>query len=654
MTASSRPVTERPRIVNRTGEVALSILKRYGTLIFTLLLCLFFGVLSPYFLTTSNLMNVFRQATVVTVIALGLTFVLAAGGFDISIGAVAGFCNVLTAYLLQQGLPFWAAASIAVGAGLVLGTINGFTAVKLGINAFLATVSMMFIASGLDLALSKGGRVMVSGENLVLSRQIGVGRIGGVPILLLVLLVICALCYLVLNRTRFGRYFYAIGGSPRCAYVSGIPLTRYAWLTYSLCGMLAGLGGVLLTARLSSGVPLAGTDLLGNAINAAFIGMTFLTIGVPNVPGTLLGGVLLAILGNGFVLLNVPFYYQYVLWGLVVVLAVAFSGSGVAEAVVVVRSVGRSASAGLSRFVSRYGTVILMVLVALAFGIMRPAFFRFSNLMDIMRYATPVAIMAIGLTFVVGGGGFDISLGSVASLTSVLTAFALSQGHPLWLAVIEALLAGLVLGSFSGFLCGKVGINPFVATLATLLIAMGPQYMMSGGGLPVTINDQPVLNAIGKGRVGSVPVLVFVLIAVVVIAHVFLSHTKKGAHIRALGGSPAALHISGVSVTWTSAFTYVLSGFLAALAGILLAARLSSGQTKVAEPYLMDTIAAVFLGYAFFSQGKANVLGTLAGALFMGMITNGLTMVGVPLWGDYLFRGLLVFAAVALSGVGRK
>jgi len=316
--------------------------------------------------------------------------------------------------------------------------------------------------------------------------------------------------------------------------------------------------------------------------------------------------------------------------------------------------VGRKAGTGLSKFVSRYGTVLLMILVALAFGIMRPAFFRFSNLMDITRYATPVAVMAIGLTFVIGGGGFDISLGSVASLTSVLTAFALSQGHPIWLVIAEALVAGLALGAFSGFLSGKVGINPFVATLATLLIAIGPQYMMSGGGLPVTIHDQPVLNAIGKGRVGPVPVLVFVLVVVVVIAHIFLSRTKKGAHILALGGSPAALHVSGVSVARTSALTYVLSGLLAALAGVLLAARLSSGQTKVAEPYLMDTIAAVFLGYAFFSQGRANVLGTLAGALFMGMITNGLTMVGVPLWGDYLFRGLLVFAAVALSGVGRK
>lgn len=654
MTESTFQQTERPMHRHNAKQVVQSTLRRYGTLAFTLLLCLIFTVLSPYFLTTSNMMNIFRQATVYTVIALGLTFVLAGGGFDISIGAVAGFCNVLTAYLLQQGQPFWLAALVALGAGLLLGTINGFSVVKLGINAFLATVSMMFIACGLDLIFSKGMRVMVSRENLAIARTIGVGQIGPIPVMLAILLLLCGACYLLLNRTRHGRYIYALGGSPRCAYVSGIPLVRYAWLTYSLCGLLAGFGGVLSTARLSSGVPLAGTDLLGNSINAAFIGMTFLTIGVPNVPGTLIGGLLLAVLGNGFVLLNVPFFYQYMLWGIIVVAAVAFSGSGIAETVVVVRAVGRSIGTGLARFVSRYGTVLLMIAVALAFGVMRPAFLGLSNLLDIIRYATPVAVMAIGLTFVIGGGGFDISLGSVASMTSVLTAFALSQGHPVWLAIVEALVAGLFLGLFSGFLCGKLGINPFVATLATMLIAIGPQYLMSGGGLPVTIHDQPFLNAIGKGRIGSVPVLVFVLLAVVIVAHIFLSRTKTGTHILAMGSSPAALHVSGVSVTRTSILTYVLSGLLAALAGVLLAARLSSGQTKVAEPYLMDTIAAVFLGYAFFSQGRANVLGTLVGAVFMGMITNGLTMLGVPIWGDYLFRGLLVFIAVALSGIGRK
>ena len=353
-------------------------------------------------------------------------------------------------------------------------------------------------------------------------------------------------------------------------------------------------------------------------------------------------------------LLNVPFYYQYMIWGLVVVFAVAFSGSGLAQTVVVVKTSARMGASTLRKLISSYGTPLLMLLLALAIGSLRPAFFQFSNLMDILRYATPVAVMAIGLTFVIAGGGFDISVGSVASLASVLTAYALSLGHPLGLAIVEALVAGLILGSLSGFLCGKLGLNPFVATLATFLVAIGPQYIMSGGGLPIMIGSQPVLSSIGKGYVGPVPTLVLILLAVVIIAHLVFTRTKLGAHISALGGSPEALYVSGVSVPRTSAATYILSAALAALAGVILTARLDGGMTKVAEPYLMDTIAAVFLGFAFFSHGRANILGTLAGALFMGMITNGLTMLGVPFWGDYLFRGLLVFVAVALSGVRRK
>ena len=628
-----------------------SMLRQYGTLLSTIVLCVILGLLSPFFLTLPNFMNIFRQATVVTVIALGLTFVLAGGKFDISVGSLAGFSNVLTAYLMREGVPFGLAAFISVSTGAILGAINGFMVAKLGINTFLATGAMMFVASGLDILLSDGVRVMIPSEKLGLTRGIGVGSIGPVPTLLVILLIICAVCYIFLNRTRAGRYIYAIGGNPRCAHISGIPLVRYTWLTFVLSGILAALGGVLLTTRLSSGVPLAGLNLLGNVINAAYIGMTFITIGVPNVPGTLLGGVLLAILGNGFVLLNVPFYYQYMVWGVLVVLCVSFSGSGLAETLVVVQAAARSATTGLRRLISNYTTPILMVLLAVVLGILRPKFLEFSNFMDILRYSTPVAVMAVGLTFTIAGGGFDISIGSSASLVTVLVAYLLVNGQSLGVAIAAGLVAGSLLGWINGLLCGRLGLNPFVGTLAVLLGAAGPQYMMSNGGTPISVGSHPVLDFVGKGFVGPVPALVLVLLLVALIMQFLLSQTKLGTYISALGGSPKALYVSGVNVKRISIVTYVLSGLLCALAGILFTARLSAGLTKVAEPYLMDAIAAVFLGSTFFSQGRPNVLGTLAGAVFMGMTNNGLTMLGVPFWGDYLFRGLMVYVAVALSGM---
>jgi len=596
-------------------------------------------------------MNVFRQAAIVTVISLGLTIVLAVGKFDISVASLAGLSNVLTAYLLREGVSFGLVVPIVIGTGALLGTINGFMVAKLKINTFLATVAMMFVASGLDILLSDGVRVMVPSDRLVVTRMIGVGSLGPVPYLFIVLLVVCAVCYVFLNRTRYGRYIYAIGGNPRCSHISGIAVDRYTWLTFVLSGILASLGGLLLTTRLSSGVPLVGLSMLGNVINASYIGMTFNTPGIANVPGTLLGGILLAILSNGLDLLNVPFYYQYILWGVIIVLCVSFSGTGLSETVVIVQTAGRRAASALRRFVSLYGTPLLMVLLVVGLGIMRPAFLQFSNWMDILRYAAPVAIMAIGLTFTVAGGGFDISVGSMASLVTVLVAYLLAQGQPLAVAISAGLAAGLLMGLLNGLLCGRLGLNPFVGTLPVLLGAAGPQYIMSKGGTPISISRQPVLDFIGKGFIGPLPVLDLILVVVVLLMYFVFTQTRLGVYISALGGSPKALYVSGVNIKRTAVWTYVLSGLLCAVAGILLTARLSSGLTKVAEPYLMDAIAAVFLGSTFFARGRPHVLGTLVGAVFMGMITNGLTMLGVPFWGDYLFRGLMVYIAVALSGM---
>lgn len=629
-------------------------IRNYGTLLSTLLVCVIFSLLSPYFLTVTNIMNILRQGAVITVIALGLTVVIAGGNFDISVCSIAGLANVFTAYLMREGISFAIAAPVAIGAGAILGSINGFMVAKLRINTFLATVAMMFVASGFDILLSGGVRLMVPAEMLSLTRQIGVGSLGPIPNLLIILLAICFICYVLLNRTRYGRYIYAIGGNSRCAYISGIPIVRYTWLTFILSGILGAAGGVLLTTRLSSGVPLVGLSMLGPVINATYIGMTFIAIGTANIPGTLLGGILLAILGNGLALLNVPYYYQYMLWGLVIVVCVSFSGSGLSEALVVFQAKSRATARGLLLFVSTYATPLLMVLLAVVLGILRPTFLEFANLMDILRYATPVAMMAIGLTFTVAGGGFDISVGSMASLATVLLAFLLTKGQPLLVSIAAVLASGLLLGLINGLLCGRLGLNPFVGTLAVLLGAAGPQYIMSKGGTPISLSGQPVLDFIGKGFVGPFPVLVLILVAVALVMMFVFNQTRLGTYISALGGNPKALYISGVNIKNIATIMYVISGLMCAGAGILLTARLSSGLTKVAEPYLMDAIAAVFLGSTFFSRGRPHVLGALAGAVFMGMTSNGLTLLGVPFWGDYLFRGLMVYFAIALSGMRRR
>ncbi len=652
MTANSTQSSLKETVAKLISKGTLvPFIRNYGTLLSTLLVCVIFSILSPYFLTVTNIMNTLRQGAVITVISLGLTVVIAGGNFDISVCAIAGLANVLTAYLMRAGFSFVLAVSVVLAMGAILGSINGFMVARLKINTFLATVAMMFVADGFDILLSGGVRLMVPAKMLSFARQIGVGSLGPIPYLLIILLVICFIFYVLLNRTRYGRYIYAVGGNPRCAYISGIPISRYAWLTFILSGILGAAGGILLTTRLSSGVPLVDASILGSVINATFIGMTVVAIGRANIPGTLLGGFLLAVLGNGLELLNVPFYYQYMLWGVVVVMCVSFSGSGLSEAVIVFQAKSRAAAKGLLLFISTYATPLLMVLLAVMLGILRPTFLQFANLMDILRYATPVAIMAIGLTFTVAGGGFDISIGSITSLATVLLAYLLTKGQPLLVSIVAVLASGLLLGLINGLLCGRLGLNPFVGTLAVLLGAAGPQYIMSNGGTPISISGQPILDFIGKGFVGPFPVIVLILVAGALVMMLVFNNTRLGTYISALGGNPKALYISGVNIKNIATIMYVISGLMCAIAGVLLTARLSSGLTKVAEPYLMDSIAAVFLGSTFFSRGRPHVLGTLAGAVFMGMISNGLTLLGVPYWGTYLFRGLMVYFAVALSGM---
>lgn len=289
------------------------------------------------------------------------------------------------------------------------------------------------------------------------------------------------------------------------------------------------------------------------------------------------------------------------IWGAIIVVCVSFSGSGLSETVVVVESAARGAATGIRKFIGNYATPILMVLLAIVLGLLRPAFLDFSNFMGILRYSAPVAIMAIGLTFTVAGGGFDISVGSMTSLVTVLFAYSLIQDHALPVAVAVSLAGGLFLGSINGFLCGYLGLNPFVGTLAVLLGAAGPQYVMSRGGTPISVSGQPILDLIGKRFAGPVPVLVLIVLAVVLVTHLVFTRTKLGGYVSALGGSPQALFVSGINVKRVSATTYVVSGLLCVVAGMLLTARLSSGLTKIAEPYLMDAIAAVFLGSTFLN-----------------------------------------------------
>jgi len=311
----------------------------------------------------------------------------------------------------------------------------------------------------------------------------------------------------------------------------------------------------------------------------------------------------------------------------------------------------------LSNFISRYGTLTLMALVCIFLSISVPSFIQITNLFDILRQVAVVGIMACGLTFAVASGGFDLSIGSVAALTTVSTAWLLVDGVPIPLVVILVVLLGLSMGWLNGLFCARLGVVPWVGTLATMLIAVGPQFMLTQGGsqIPGGLGiEQPFMTFIGKGFIGPVPSAAIFMLLLAVACELILSQSRLGQHMQAVGGDSQAAETCGINTRRTLWVAYILCGVLAAASGFLMAARMGLGQVRIGEPYLMDSIAAVFLGSTILKEGQPHIAGTVLGAIFIGIMFNGLTLLHVPYWGFYLFRGLMVFTAVILSGFKRK
>lgn len=292
--------------------------QRFGLLISFLLLCLVLSLLSDRFLTTNNIINVLRQATINGVIAVGMTYVILTAGIDLSVGAVLALCTIVTADLLQQGIyvPLATVAGLALGAGL--GIVSGLAITQGSVPPFVATLGMMTIARGLALTYSEGRPITGLPESF---RFIGTGSIGPIPMPILIAGLTFLVGYIVLTRTPIGEYIYALGNNPVAARYAGVAIKRYTVFVYAVAGLLAALAGMILTARLNSAQPTAGLEFEFDAIAAVVVGGTSFAGGKGGLGGTLLGVLVIAVINNGLNLLNVSSFYQPVVTGVVIALA---------------------------------------------------------------------------------------------------------------------------------------------------------------------------------------------------------------------------------------------------------------------------------------------------------------------------------------------
>lgn len=317
----------------------LSHLSQYGIVIFLVLLCAFFSYRTGgIFASPENIANVSRQIAINTILAVGLTFVIITGGIDLSVGSVLALAGVISMTVLRDGfsvasvtiipqlpmllaIPLSAVVAAIIGGGL--GAFSGVVITAFRVAPFVATLAMMTIARGLAFVYTDGRPVSPLPSEV---RDFGAMDVPiyllKVPSLVLVALVIVAAGHLILSRTSFGRHVYAIGGNEEAARLSGVNVNRVKLKVYSLCGMLAGLSGMLLAARLASGDPKSGMMFELNAIAAVVLGGTSLMGGRGTVLGTLIGALVIGVLDNGLILLDVSAFYQMVAKGFVILLAV--------------------------------------------------------------------------------------------------------------------------------------------------------------------------------------------------------------------------------------------------------------------------------------------------------------------------------------------
>jgi ribose transport system permease protein len=315
----------------------------------------------------------------------------------------------------------------------------------------------------------------------------------------------------------------------------------------------------------------------------------------------------------------------------------------------------RKPGSDFTRFLSAYGTIVALILMIAVFTAAQPdTFATFSNFKNIFNDMAISAIIAAGLTVPLVGGDFDLSIGYVASFCGLLIVGLLSDNQwPIPLAILAVVGIGAFIGVVNGMIVSKIGVNAFIATLGTGTVVVGLNYAYSGG-IPLQLKHAFSFTDISIGRVWGVPHLIIVMAIVLALLWLLLNRTVQGQHIKAIGFSAENARRAGIAVDRSRIVAFAIAGACAAIAGVLMASNLGSGQVAAGDGFMLTSFAAAFLGSAALREGQFHILGTFIGVLTVAVGNNGLAMIGAPIFTQYLFSGSLLVVAVALGGIGRR
>lgn len=296
---------------------------RWGILAVLVLLIVLMMFIAPNFATLSNGLNVARAISINAILAAGMTLVILTAGIDLSVGSVVALSGVASVLLWTSGVPTVVAVLGGIALGALVGLINGSLTAYLGLPAFIVTLGALTYVRGFSYSLTNAQPLIAEGLGF---RGLGNGALAGIPTPVILMVAIYALLWFVLERTKFGRHIYAVGGNPEAARLAGIKVRSVLVRVYVIMGACAGLAGVIFAARVESGQPRAGEGYELDAIAAVVLGGTSLMGGRGRLTGTLIGALIIGVLSNGLVLMNVPFFWQLVIKGLVIVIAVGIDG----------------------------------------------------------------------------------------------------------------------------------------------------------------------------------------------------------------------------------------------------------------------------------------------------------------------------------------
>ncbi|UII55522.1 ABC transporter permease [Cytobacillus spongiae] len=312
-------------------------------------------------------------------------------------------------------------------------------------------------------------------------------------------------------------------------------------------------------------------------------------------------------------------------------------------------------------FLYKYGTILTIAVLIIIFSVANPSFMQGSNIVNILRSISIVTIIAIGITISLSVNGFDLSVGSVASLSNavVISMFVWFSQNTL-VAIIAAIAASLVVGALNSFMIVKMRIPDMLMTLATMFIIQGIALTYTKG---ATVSQNMIMadGTFSTGvispffaKLGQVPWIIIIMVVAVIVVHVFLTYTKHGRYMYVIGGNQEAARLSGIPVNKYKVMAYLLSATFAAIGGIILASRVMTAEINAGAPYLMDSVAAAFIGFSVLGAGKPNAFGTFVGAVLIGILQNGLVMMSVPYYSMDIVKGTVLAFALALTYYKQK